>query len=113
MQEGKYRATFALKYNNGTSCACILNGSLAHAFSYLQGACVGLHLYEAGDENKDEGKPLVFGHFGGKLKERHIFACELPHLSLAEGVFSEMLSVEDKRERDPSMTILLSLTDIR
>lgn len=52
---------------------------------------------------------------GGKLKERRICACELPHLSLAEGVFSEMLSVEgkDKRERDPSMTVLLSLTDIR
>lgn len=56
MQEGKYRATFALKYNNGKSCACILKGSLACAFSYLQGVCVGLHLYEAGDENKEEGK---------------------------------------------------------
>lgn len=56
-EEVKSRATFALKYNK--SCACILKGSVACAFSYLQGACVELHLCEAGDENKDEGKTLV------------------------------------------------------
>lgn len=50
MQEGKYRATFAFKYNRRESCACMLKDSLACAFSYLQWLCVGLYLYKGGDE---------------------------------------------------------------
>lgn len=53
MQEGKYRATFALKYNRREISACMLKDSLACAFSYLQWLCVGLHLYEGGDEKRE------------------------------------------------------------
>lgn len=48
VQKGKYRATFALKYNSGGSHACILSDSLACDFSYLALLRVGLHLYEIG-----------------------------------------------------------------
>lgn len=55
-RRGKYRATFALKYNTRESRVCMLKDSLASAFSYLQWVCVGLHLYEGGDEEREEGK---------------------------------------------------------
>ena len=34
----------------------MLKDSLAYAFSYLQWLCVGPHLYEGGDEKREEGK---------------------------------------------------------
>lgn len=54
--EVEYRATFALKYNRGESCVCMLRDSLASAFSYLQWSCVELRLYEGGREGMKGGK---------------------------------------------------------
>lgn len=53
VQEGKYGATFALRYNSVRSRVCILRDIAASAFSYLRLVCVGLHLYEGRRQRRE------------------------------------------------------------
>lgn len=94
-REVEYRATFALKYNRGENCVCMLKDSLASAFSYLQWLCVELRLYEGGRGWKEgRGEDMISLKVWEKLEEACVCVWqELPHLSLVEGRFSEMLSV--------------------
>lgn len=66
VQEGKYGATFALRYNSGRSCVCILRDIAASAFSYLRLGCVGLHLYEGRCQRRE--KQWLPENFAGKAK---------------------------------------------